>query len=102
MLVNPCKIYVYIHNKAVILLLMAIYKNQTTVSQKHTKDFSWLSNEDDDMLSQEHIICQQHLIQESWLSPQPAIWSKSSSCHLNLRKITLNSTFPQILHSSML
>ena len=33
-LVNPCKIYVYINNKAVILLLMAIYnKNQaSTVS----------------------------------------------------------------------
>ena len=47
---------------------MAIYKkNQATVSQKHTKDFSRLSNEDDDMLSREHIICQQHLIQESWL-----------------------------------
>ena len=48
---------------------MAIYKkNQATVSRKHTKDFSRLSNEDDDMLSQEHIVCQQHLIQESWLS----------------------------------
>ena len=34
---------------------MAIYnKNQATVCQKHTKDFSWLSNEDDDMLSREH------------------------------------------------
>ena len=43
MLVNPCKIYVYINNKAVILLLMVIYnKNQATVSQKHTKDFSRL------------------------------------------------------------
>ena len=31
--VNQCKIYVYINNKAVILLLMAIYnKNQATVS----------------------------------------------------------------------
>ena len=36
---------------------MAIYKkNQTTISQKHTKDFSRLSNEDDDMLSPEHIM----------------------------------------------
>ena len=43
---------------------MAIYnKNQATVSQKHTKDFRRLSPEDDDMLSREHIICQQHLIQ---------------------------------------
>ena len=34
---------------------MAIYKkNQATLSQKHTKVFSWLSNEDDDMLSREH------------------------------------------------
>ena len=49
MLVNPSKIYV--NNKAVILLLMAIYnKNQATVSQNHTKDCSRLSNEDDDVL----------------------------------------------------
>ena len=88
---------------------MTIYKkNQATVSQKHTKDFSRLSNEEDDILSREHIICQQHQIQESWLSiiglnrPQPAIWSKSFSFHVNLRKIALNSAFPQILHSSML
>ena len=48
---------------------MAIYKkNQGTVSLKHTKVFSRLSNEDDDVLSREHIICQQHQIQESWLS----------------------------------
>ena len=34
---------------------MVIYKkNQATVSQKHTKDWSRLSNEDDDVLSQEH------------------------------------------------
>ena len=34
---------------------MSIYKkNQPSVSQKHTKDFSRLSNEDDDMLSREH------------------------------------------------
>ena len=43
MLVNPSKIYVNINNKAVILLLMAIYnKNQATVSQNHTKDCSRL------------------------------------------------------------
>ena len=43
---------------------MAIYnKNQATVSQNPTGDFSRLSNEDDDMLSLEHIICQQHQIQ---------------------------------------
>ena len=51
---------------------MAIYKkNQATVSQKHTKDFSWLSNEDDDMLLREHRICQQHLIQESCENYRP-------------------------------
>ena len=51
MLVNSCKIYVYINNKAVILFLMAICKkNQATISQKHTKDSSQLSNEDDDVL----------------------------------------------------
>ena len=51
MLVNPSKIYVNINNKAVILLLMAIYnKNQATVSQNHTKDCSRLSNEDDEVL----------------------------------------------------
>ena len=51
MLVNPSKIYVNINNKAVILLLMAIYnKNQATVSQNHTNDCSRLSNEDDDVL----------------------------------------------------
>ena len=86
--------------------MVIFFKNQATVSQKHTKDFSRLSNEDDDMLSREHIICQQHLIQESWLSiiglHRPLTWSKSSSFHLNLRKIELNSAFPQILHSSML
>ena len=54
MLVNRCIIYDYINNKAVILLLKAIYnKNQATVSQNHTKDCSRLSNEDDDVLSQE-------------------------------------------------
>ena len=39
------------HNKAVILLLMAIYhKNQATVSQNHTTDCSrWFSNEDDNV-----------------------------------------------------
>ena len=48
---------------------MAIYKkNQATLSQKHTKDFSRLSNEDDDMLSREHTICKQHQNQESWLN----------------------------------
>ena len=88
---------------------MAIYNtNKANVSQNHTKDCSRLSNEDDDMLSREPTICKQHQIQESWLNiigltgPQPAIWSESSSCHLNLRKIALNSGFPQILHSSML
>ena len=81
MLVNRCKIYVYINNKAVILLLMAIFnKNQATVCQKHTKDFSRLSNEDDDMLSREHIICQQHLIQESWLSILGL--NRPPTCHL--------------------
>ena len=51
MLVNPSKIYVNINNKAVILLLMAIYnKNQATVSQNHTKDCSRLSNEDNDVI----------------------------------------------------
>ena len=47
---------------------MAIYnKNQATISQNPTGtgDFCWLS-EDNDMLSREHIICQQ--INESWLS----------------------------------
>ena len=45
---------------------MAIYnKNQATI----ISDFSWLSNEDDDdMLSHKHIICQQHQILESWLN----------------------------------
>ena len=34
---------------------MAIHKkNQATVSQKHTKDFSRLSYEEDDMVSREH------------------------------------------------
>ena len=52
MLVNPSKIYVNINNKAVILLLMAIYnKNQATVNQNHTKNCSQLSNEDDDIES---------------------------------------------------
>ena len=38
---------------------MAIYnKNQDTVSQNNTKDFSRLLNEDDDVLSWEHTICQ--------------------------------------------
>ena len=37
-------------------------KNQASVSQNHTNDFSQLSNKDDDLLSQEHIICQQHQI----------------------------------------
>ena len=63
MLVNPCKIHIYIYNKAVILMLMAIYnKIQATVSQNHTKDFSRLSNEDDNVLSPEHRICQKHQI----------------------------------------
>ena len=82
---------------------MAIYnKNQANVSQNHTKDCSRLSNEDD-VFSREHTICKQHQIQESWLnitglnSPQPAIWSKYFSFHLNLRKNALNSAFPQIL-----
>ena len=45
---------------------MAFYnKNQATVSQNHTKDFSRLSNEDDNVLSREHTICKQHQIQES-------------------------------------
>ena len=36
---------------------MAIYKkNQATVSQNHTKDCSQLSNEDDDVLSQEQSV----------------------------------------------
>ena len=44
-------------------MLMAIYnKIQATVSQNHTKDFSRLSNEDDNMLSPEHTICQKHQI----------------------------------------
>ena len=39
-LVNPCKIDVYINNKAVILLLMAfVKKNQATVSQKTYQRF---------------------------------------------------------------
>ena len=42
-------------------------KNQATVSQKHTKDSSQLSNEDD-VLSWEQTICNQHQIQESWLN----------------------------------
>ena len=88
---------------------MAIYnKNQVTVSQNHTNDFSRLSHKDNNMLSREHKICQQPQIQESWLNiigqtgHKPIIWSKSSSFHLNLKKIALNSAFPQILHSSML
>ena len=82
MLLNPGKIYVNVYNKAVILLLISIYKkNQATVSQKHTKvkDFSRLPNENDDMHSREHIICQQHLIQESWLS---IIGLNRPLCHL--------------------
>ena len=43
-------------------------KNQATVSQKHTKDSSQLSNEDDDVLSREQTICKQHHIQKSWLN----------------------------------
>ena len=66
MLVNLCKIYVYINNKAIILLLMTIYNNQATVSQNPTGDFSQLSNEDDNMLSRElDMICQPHQIQSS-------------------------------------
>ena len=35
-LVNRCKIYVYINKKAVILFLMAIYnKNQATITHKY-------------------------------------------------------------------
>ena len=42
-----------IYNKATILLLISIYdKNQANVSQDHTKDFSRLSNEDNNMHSQ--------------------------------------------------
>ena len=42
---------------------MTIYnKNQATVSQNHTKDCSRLSNEDEDVLLQEHTICKQHQI----------------------------------------
>ena len=45
---------------------MAIYNNnQATVSHNHTKDCSRLSNEDDNVLSREHTICEQHQIQES-------------------------------------
>ena len=89
---------------------MAIYnKNQATVSQSLTEDFSRLSNEDDEMLFdlQEHIICQKHQIQESWLNiiglntPPTCHLVKIFSFHLNLRKIGFNSAFPQILHSSM-
>ena len=48
---------------------MAIYnKNQATVSQNLTKDYSRLSNEDNDVLSPEHRICKQHQIQESWMN----------------------------------
>ena len=73
---------------------MAIYnKNQATVSQNQTGDFSLMSNEDDDVLSREHIICHQHQIQESWLNiiglnrpHKPSNWSKSYSFQLNLRK----------------
>ena len=50
-------------------MLMAIYnKIQATVSQNNTKDFSRLSNEDDNVLSREHRICQKHQIHESWLN----------------------------------
>ena len=53
-LVNRCKIYVYINNKAVILLLMAIYnKNQATVPLvkiiPKTASGCQLSTEKDDM-----------------------------------------------------
>ena len=92
---------------------MAIYnKNEATVSQNHTNDCSRLSNEDDDVLSREHRICKQHQILESWLNiiglnrPQPAIWSKSSSFHLNLRKnrikfsFSTNSAFIHVVNQS--
>ena len=40
MLVNRCKKYVFINNKAAILLLMAIYKkNQATLSQNLVQRF---------------------------------------------------------------
>ena len=83
---------------------MAIYnKNQASVSQKGKKDFSRLSNEDDEVLSREHKNYQQHQFQESYLTiiginrPPSCYLIKSSSFHLNLRKIALNSDFPQTL-----
>ena len=79
---------------------MAIYnKNQVTVSQNHTNDFSRLSHKDDNMLSWEHKICQQPQIQESWLNiigqtgHKPVIWSKLSRFHLNLKKNGVKFSF---------
>ena len=63
-------------------------------------DFSWLSDEDEDMLSREHKMLQQHHIHESWFNiicltgTQPPILLKFSSFRLILRKIGLNSAFP--------
>ena len=68
MLVNPSKIYVNINNKAVILLLMAIYnKNQATVSQNH-KIAAGCQTKTTTCFSREHRICKHHQIQESWLN----------------------------------
>ena len=55
-------------------------KNEATVSQKHTKDSSQLSNEDDDVLSWEQTICKQHQIQESWLNIIGL--NRPPTCHL--------------------
>ena len=60
MLVNPSKIYVNINNKAVILLLMAIYnKNQATVSQNH-KIAAGCQTKTTTCFSREHRICKHH------------------------------------------